>query len=224
MDFGAAFSFVTADEEWVKKLAIAAVLALASLLTFGLALIPLAGWALAISRRVSQGTEPVLPEWTEFGGYVMDGLKMVAIGFVWAIPLLLLSACAWGVNLLVAGQGDSETISTIVSIVGSCISIPYGILLALLEPAAFGHLAHSDNLGQAINPLNAFKILRENIGAYVIIALVWLLLVPIIQSIGLLVCIIGVFPAIAYTMALVGHLMGQAYRGSMEAGFTLGAS
>ncbi|MGA9534020.1 MAG: DUF4013 domain-containing protein [Anaerolineales bacterium] len=222
MDFGAAFSFVTADEDWVKKLAIASVIALVGVLTAGLAMIPLAGWVLAITRRVREGTEPVLPEWTDFGQLVMDGLKIVAITIVWTLPIILLSACVGLISALVSsGQGNSEMLPAFANVLLSCVSIPYGLVVSLFLPAAYGHLAATDNLGQALNPAVAFKVLRENVGGYVINALVWLFLVPIIESIGLLICVIGVFPAIAYTSAVMGHLMGQAYRGAEEAGFQL---
>jgi hypothetical protein len=225
MDFGAAFSFVTADEDWVKKLAIAAAVALAGIITLGLAFIPLAGWALAITRRVSEGTQPVLPEWDNFGEYVMDGLKMVAISIVWSLPIIILSACVGLISAIVSsGDSNAETAVTLLSTLSSCISIPYSLLLALLEPAAFGHLAHTDNFGQAINPASAFKIFRENVGGYVLTAVVWVFLVPIISLIGVIVCVVGVFPAIAYSSSVMGHLMGQAYKGSLEAGFDLGAA
>lgn len=224
MDFGAAFSFVTADEDWVKKVGIASAIALAGVITFGLALIPLAGWALAISRRVSEGTEPVLPDWDRFGEYAMDGLKMVGIGIVWSLPVIILGACVGLVSALVSsGQGGGDdTAVTLLSTLVSCISLPYSLVLALLEPAAFGHLAHTDNFGQAINPASAFKIFRENVGGFVITAVVWIFLVPIISSIGALICVIGLFPAIAYSSAVVGHLIGQAYKGALDAGFDLG--
>lgn len=218
MDFGAAFSFVTADEDWVKKLAIGSGLALAGLITFGLALIPLAGWSLAIARRVMDGTQPMLPEWSDFGQLTIDGLKMIAIGVVWALPLIILGACAGAASALLAEQASGETISTVVSALVSCLTVPYIILLVLLEPAAFGHLARTDQLGEALNPATAFKAVRANIGAYVIIALVYLFLVPIIQSLGSLLCVIGVFPAMAYTAAFTGHLIGQAYLGAEEGG------
>jgi len=222
MDFGAAFSFITADEEWVKKLAIASVIALIGVITFGLAMIPLAGWMLAITRRVKEGVEPVLPEWADFGQLVMDGLKMVAISIVWTLPIILLSACVALISALVgSGQGNNETLPALANVLLSCISVPYGLLVSLFLPPAFGHLAATDNFGQALNPAVAFKVLRENVGGYVINALVWVFLVPIIESIGLLICVIGVFPAIAYTSAVMGHLMGQAYKGAEEAGFQL---
>lgn len=217
MDYGAAFSFVTADEDWVKKLAIGAAVALVGVLTAGLALIPLAGWSLAVSRRVIDGTQPTLPEWSDFGQLVVDGLKILAIALVWSLPLVLLGACSALVSAFSADM-NGETISTVVSILVSCISIPYVILLAVLEPAAFGHLAKTDQLGEAINPATAFKAVRANVGAYIVIALVALIVVPIIESIGTLVCVIGLFPAIAYSGALLGHLIGQAYRGAEESG------
>jgi len=37
----------------------------------------------------------------------------------------------------------------------------------------------------------------------------------------LLICIIGVFPAIAYGTAVLGHLVGQAYKGAQATGFEL---
>jgi len=103
----------------------------------------------------------------------------------------------------------------------SCISLPYGLLLALIQPAAIGHLARTGNFGQALNPLNAFKILRANFGGFAITALFWIILFPILQSIGLLICIIGLFPAIAYGTAVFGHLIGQAYSGAQATGFEL---
>lgn len=219
MDFGAAFSFVTADEDWIKKLAIGAVIALVGILTFGLALIPLAGYGLAITRRVTEGTEPVLPEWTNFGELIMDGLKMVAISIIWSLPIILLSVCVGGAAALLGD--DNGTIPALISTLISCISIPYSLLMALLLPASYGHLAYTDEFGAALNPVNAFKILRANLGGYVIVGLVYVFLVPIITSIGALICLIGVFPAIAYTMALMGHLMGQAYKTAKETGFEL---
>lgn len=218
MDFGAAFSFVTADEEWVKKLAIASVVALIGVFTLGLAAIPLAGWGLAVARRVIDGTQPTLPDWSEFGQFIMDGLKIVAIVLVWALPLILLSACAGLASGLLAEQANDQTLTTVISVLVSCITIPYAILLAIMTPAAFGHLAKTDQLGEAINPATAFRAVRANIGAYVIVALMSLFVVPIIQSIGTLVCGIGLFPAMAYSAALMGHLMGQAYLGAEEAG------
>jgi hypothetical protein len=222
MDFGAAFSFVTADEDWVKKLAIASVLALVGILTAGLALIPLAGWVLGVTRRVREGIEPAMPEWTDFGQLVMDGLKMVAISLIWSLPIIILSACVALISALVSsGQGNGETLPALANVLLSCISVPYGLAISLFLPPAFGHLAATDNFGQALNPAVAFKILRENVGGYVINALVWIFLVPIIESVGILICVIGVFPAIAYTSAVMGHLMGQAYQGAEEAGFQL---
>ena len=141
-----------------------------------------------------------------------------------SIPIFLISLCLGLVSALITTQGDMDALSAIVSVATTCLTIPYAILLALLTPAAFGHLAKTDNFGEALNPINAFKILRANVGGFVITALVWIFGGLIIQSIGLVICIVGVFPAIAYTFLVLGHLIGQAYKGADEAGFALGAA
>lgn len=217
MNLGAAFSFVTEDPEWVKKLAIGSVLVLLAPFTLFLSMIPLAGWTVAVARRVIQGTAPVLPEWADFGELIKDGLKYVAIGIVWSIPLWILSLCVTLAGTALADQMDDQTATSLVSLLSTCISLPYSIVLALLLPASYGHLADTGEFGSALNPATAFKIFRANVGGYVIIAVISAFVVPIIVLVGLLVCLVGALPAGAYISALLGHLYGQAYRGAQTA-------
>ncbi len=223
MDFGASFSFVTQDEEWIKKIAIGAVLVLVSPFTLGISLIPLVGWGLEISRRVIRGTEPTLPDWSDFGQLFTDGIKLIVGALIWSLPLIILSICGSIIGVVVAEQGGGDDFAGILSALVSCVSVPYGLLVALLLPSLVGQLADHGEFGRAINPMNAFKLLGANVGGYVLALVVYAIVVPLIQLVGLLVCIVGVLPAYAYGQAVLGHLYGQAYR-EASANVDLGAA
>jgi hypothetical protein len=214
MDIGAALSFVTQDKDWIKKILIGAVLVLT-----GIGMIPVAGWALEIVRRVIRGDTEPLPEWAEFGKFIVDGLKLIVVTIVWSLPYIVLSACLGGIGAALgnsASQSDVATASTILSVCLGVIAIPYFIAFGLLLPGAAGILAEQDSLGAAINPARALKLVRANIGGYVIAFLVGDIIVSVATFVGTLVCVIGVLPATAYAYAVLGHMYGQAHRKARE--------
>ena len=97
MDYGQSFTFVWKDPDWVKKIAISSVVVLVGIITAGLAMIPLIGWTVAITRHVIRGEEPALAEWSDFGTLIIDGLKVIVVAIVWSIPLMLVVGCFSGV-------------------------------------------------------------------------------------------------------------------------------
>lgn len=216
MDFGAAFSFVTKDEDWIRKLAIGSALAFVGIF-LGLGFIPLGGWLVAIARRVINGEEPELADFSDFGELIKDGLKILVVAFVWALPIVLIAACFSAVGALAEGQVQSDTAGTVAAVLSACtaiFTIPYGILLGLLIPAAIGQLAVGEELGRVVNPANAFKLVRANPGGYVIAWLLGGIVASVLSFVGTLLCVIGLFPALAYSYAVMGHLYGQAYKGA----------
>ncbi len=217
MDIGIAFSFVTQDDEWVSKVAIASVIVLVGFLTFGLGLIPLVGWSVEIARRVIRDEQPTLPDWSNFGGLIKDGLKVVAGVIVWFLPIIILGICAGIVGVAVGGRGNDDLGVSLVSSVISCLSIPYGILVALLLPGMVGELADHGEFGRAVNPGNAFRHLSANIGGFVIAALMTTFGMSLLQTIGAFLCLVGVLPAVAYGQAVLGHMYGQAYKQALSA-------
>jgi len=212
MDYGQSFSFVWKDPDWIKKVAIASVVVLVGFITAGLALIPLGGWMVAIVRRVIRGEEPALAEWADFGTLIIDGLKIVVVAIVWSIPLMLIVGCFSGIAAVVANQDQAGTFTSILSILNACVSLPYSLILGLLLPASIGEIADHGQLAQALNPANAFKLVRANPGGYIIAWLLAGIASGLLSFVGTLICIIGVFPAVAYASALTGHLYGQAYK------------
>lgn len=221
MDIGLSFSFPFQDEKWVQKILIGAVIVLVGIITLGILFLPLMGWGLAVTRRLIRDEVPALPEWQDFGQLFMDGLKVFALGLVWALPMILLSACIGAVTALLggaagAGSGYGSDIQNVtgslLSLVISCLSLPYGLAISILMPAAWGILADTDDFGRALNPANAFQLVRDNVGTYLIAWFIGAVALFVSEVVGTIACGIGLLPALAYGTAVVGHLYGQAYR------------
>ncbi len=206
MDYGTAFTYVIQDEEWVKKILIAALFAfLAPFL--GIGAIILVGWSMEIARRVKRGDEEILPDWTDFGKLFLDGLKFAGVIFVWMLFPIVVSICG-ALPLLT----DNDTLIAIGLICAGLIVFVFAMLVSLLTPAAFGYLADTDDFMGALNPITSFNLLKANIGGYLIVWLInGILLTGIIMPLGSILCGIGVFATTAYVYAIRGHLYGQAY-------------
>ena len=198
MDYGAAFTFINKDENWISKAIMAAVFVL--LLPFlGLGSLLLTGWAIAITRRVVNGDAELLPDWSELGQIFVDGLKTFVVFFIWAIPAYLIA----GIGALV----NSDVVSICVGLIGFL----YAILLLLLVPGVFGQLAAGASFGQVLNPANSSRLLMAKLAETVIVTALYLLGISLAFTFGLLLCGIGIFATLPYAYGVVGHLTGQLY-------------
>jgi hypothetical protein len=89
-------------------------------------------------------------------------------------------------------------------------------MLVLAAPM-IGILADTGDFGEALNPVNSFKLFRNNIGGYLITLVVQMFGFPILSSIGAIACLVGSFAAMAYGYAILGNLYGQAYAAAKTA-------
>ncbi len=214
MDFGKAFSFVFDDQDWIKKVAIAALVSLIPVVGPLL----LAGWGFEVTRRVIRGEVEPLPDFSDFGGTLANGFKIVVVGFVYMLPVILMQACSQGV--LFAGQESADetlmTVLTISTICLSCLTFLYAIAAGLVLPAAIGNVAATDELKAAFQFGEVVGLVRDNLGAYIIVLLGGMV-AGLVASLGVIACAIGVLFTGAYAAAINGHLTGQAYRQATSA-------
>jgi hypothetical protein len=216
MNYGYAFSFQFKDEQWIKKIAIAALFILIPII----GPLFLAGWGLEITRRVIvQDPEP-LPDWDDFGGYIVKGLQLIIIGFVYALPVILIQACTQGLYFgLGADQVGSDDAMAFVTIVAQtcmgCISFLYTVFLGVYLPAAIGHFAAEGEFGAAFRFGEIFRILKAGLAGYLIILLASFVL-PFVAMLGLMFCLIGALFTFPYTLTAMQYLYGEAYRASKE--------
>jgi hypothetical protein len=197
MNIERSFSYVFKDPSWVAKLVIGAVMVLIPIIGW----LILLGYAMRIMRQVAAGGDQPLPEWADFGGLLVAGLKGWGVSLIWGIPTIILNALASG--------ADSFSLRCLSWIVGTAEGM---FIAAAIIPVAI--------TGQFVDGLQFQRIINRvlaNLGDYVIILVVGIVL-QIIAVAGLIACLVGVLATIAYAAFVAAHLWAQAYRRSVGAG------
>jgi hypothetical protein len=214
MDIGKAFGFVFEDENWIVKILIGAGVFLVGLL-LGVLVIPaviagaiLAGYEVEIVRRVIRGDMDALPEWDNWGALITDGLKVLVIGIVYALPAIIVSLCL-GVPAGMLAE-DSPGLSSALSILSRCLGIVWAIVVSILLPAAIAFFVAEDELGAAFRFGEVISFVRDNLSTY-LVTFVMSWVASLVGSLGSLLCGIGVLATVPYSMMVTGHLYGQAY-------------
>jgi hypothetical protein len=218
MDVGAAFTYFKRDEQWVNKFLIGSLL----LLTI-IGIFPVMGWLLEIIRRVSEDDEcDTLPEWENFGAYALAGLKLYGVALIWSIPILILALplSLFSLAPVFISPDNEEAFASmlmLMSMANLCVA-PITMILSLgmqlITYPMYGILATTGSFLEALNPVNAFKVMRANPLYYVILILITFGLGYLILP-AYLLCI-TIFPAMIYLYTILGNLTGQAYKRALE--------
>ena len=216
MEFGKAFSFAFEDKDWIKKLGIGALLMIIPFIGW----LVVAGWGIEITKRVIQRDPQPLPDWSDFGGYLVKGLQVFVIGLVYSLPIILVNICQQGVTLF-GQQGDTmdETMLmavTVFAVCFGCVSFIYSIFLGFILPAALGNFAATGQMGAGFRFGEVFGLVRAAPVAY-LLALLGGFLASLIASLGVILCVIGILFTAVYAYTINAHLYGQAYNEGMAA-------
>lgn len=210
MDFGKAFSFQFEDPDWIKKI----------LLSGLIALIPvvgqfyLTGWMMEIAGRFAKDDTVLLPD-INFGEYLKKGFLGAVVGFVYGLPAFVVMLPAIIISAVASNNADLEWL-----IIGSMVCCGgLGVLIAiatsLLSLVAILKVQLSD-FKAAFDVKHNFQVFKNAIGPYLLTIVVAALALPIISSLGAVLCGIGVLFTMPYGLSLYGSCLGQAYKIGIE--------
>ena len=230
MDFGRSFTFMTEDPQWINKLLIAGVMLLAGvLLSFIIVgIVPLlifAGYMVELLQNTASGNPQPLPEWNDFGTKLMKGLHVAAIGIVYALPLILFACCQFVLGIAIGGAKGgtnaqpNETLATLSTLVGlcfGCFAAVYGIVLAVVTPAAITQYAVTGQLPAAFRFSEVIAYIRNNASNY-IVAILLGIVAGFVAQFGIIACVIGLFVTAPWAQFVQYHLYGEVYRHSVGA-------
>ncbi len=215
MDFGRAFGFVFQDKDWLRKIIIPALVGLIPIIGQFVVL----GWGLNVTRRVMAHDPEPLPD-LDFGGDLARGFQAFVIGLIYALPIVLLSVFVGILSSLLGMDGSnvSDAVTAIYTLISICVglfSMVYGVILAVVLPAAYANFLAKGSLGAGLNFGEVFRLVRAAPGAYLLV-LVGSFVVGLIAPLGVILCFVGVLATYVYGMAVMGHLYGQAYNQALE--------
>jgi hypothetical protein len=208
MDIGKAFSFPFEDKDWISKILIVALISLIPIV----GQLFVTGWGLEIARRIIRQDLDTLPGYNDFGGYILRGFLVGVIGFIYAIPLIVVSSCAWLPYTLIPNPDENMNgLLAIVSICVSCLVAVFALIYAFILPAAIGKYAATDQFGSAFRLGDAIATVRAVPTAYFLVLVGALLGFVLIAPLGSVLCGLGALLTTVYANALYYHLLGQAY-------------
>jgi hypothetical protein len=213
MDIGRSFSYVTEDQEWVRKVLIGALISLIPII----GQFYLMGFAIEVLRNILQGRETPLPEPTDdFGDKLVKGILIWVIAFIYFLPLTIVSTCSGaGGAIFSSAIDDPDAVNAVTGIwsgLFGCLSIVIGVLIGLLMPFVWSKYAETGEFGEAFKFSEIFAMLRDNIGQAFIATLVSALAGILAFVVGLILCGIGLIVTLFYAQLITVFLYGSVYR------------
>jgi hypothetical protein len=209
LDFSQALTFQFKDLRWLQKLALAALVSLIPVIGQIIVL----GWSFRIARAVITQEEQQFPELDLVEDFVR-GFKGWVINLVYALPAIVFAfPLTIGLGLVIAAtDGRTAVVWTLLALCLTGLLVAYGLVLALVLPAAYANfIAQDEQLLAGLNLRQVFGLVRREPVAYFMVFLGGLLC-AFITMFGLVGCVIGVVATGAYALTVMGHLYGQAYR------------
>lgn len=242
MQFGKPFSFVFEDPDWLKKLALLALLGFAQLIpvigSIFMALV-YSGVMIDVMRKVINKDLPTIPN-LEIGRQLSDGFKVWVIGVVYALPgiavgllMALVSIIGgvgsfWGANN--NNGGAAGVIGVVMILVMVCMGLimaVYFVLVGFVAPAYLGRFIQYGTISSALNFREVFKTAFKKPVPY-LLAILGVFLVgavggiagSILSSIGAIAlgvgALFGMAVATVWMSLASGHYYAQAYNESIE--------
>jgi hypothetical protein len=209
VDFVESLRFVTQDPDWGTKVLVGGLVALAGIFILPA---PLAvGYTLRITRSAATEAQPRLPEWTDWGGLFVDGLRVIGVGLAHALALLLVLGCPIGL-LLVTGFVDQNKDSALGLLVFATLALPllvfYLAVIVHLQVAVL-RLAVTDSLAQAFDVRENLAFVGRNVLPLLLVLAV-MLVGQLIANFGVLLCCVGVLFTAFWAQCTTSHALGRA--------------
>lgn len=216
-DFGRAFTFVTIDPQWIKKLLIGGAFGLACALLVGIPFV--LGYFARTLRNVAGGADQPLPEWDDLGSLFEEGLRLTAVYLVYVLGVLVVFGVLFAVLLLpvIATSGSGKASDAMGALSALGLVALYGgamlvsLALAIYVPASLARTALRGSVSDGLAWRANLEFIRVNLANYAL-SLVGYLVASFASQVGFLLCCVGIFPAAFWSYLVLAHALGQTVR------------
>jgi Protein of unknown function (DUF4013) len=223
MQIGKAFSYTFEDPKWFSKLLIGALISIVPVVNFAWG-----GYTCEIIRRVSRQDPEPLAGWDEFGEKFVQGLVLVIAGFIYSLPIIILSLLMIPLFAgAAATEGDIQSVlataGTGVGILLGCLITLYALLLSVFMPAVQVNYARKTTFGSCFEIGAIIRLATSNLGNYLLAWLAYLVFALLVGLIGGgIASLFAIIPCIGWILSIVitalltpfigvvyAHLFGQ---------------
>jgi hypothetical protein len=197
------------SSDWTKIIILAVILLIPIVNFIGL------GYVFRIIKATLAGLDD-LPDFDEVGDMFIDGLKILVVGIVYAIPVWIIAAII-GVILSLIFPGSTTTYYTgadATAIIGGMIAsyavlIVVALIVGLVEIIAIANMAYYDGeLGAAFRFSDILNYIAtigwgKYIIVYIVIALISAVIAILAGFIGLVLLFVGIFITMPLAMSYI---------------------
>ncbi|MDS0294829.1 DUF4013 domain-containing protein [Halogeometricum luteum] len=208
---GDALSYLKNSDDWIPTVIIGGVLTLLSI--FVLPVVIVQGYLVRVLESAAKG-ERAAPSFTDWGGLVVDGLKLLVVNLAYAlvvvVPFFGLAVVLGVVGSLTSPSGDPSAAVGATFLLGSLVLALFGLVVGYFAPAGFANFAVEGSLGAAfdISTIASAATTGEYFKAWVLAALVGLVL----GAIGSLLSPVLVgFLVLFYVQVAMYYLYGRGF-------------
>ncbi len=223
LDIGRAWTFAFEDPDWLVKMLVGALLFLVglvfSIVLLGfIPLIMLTGYQMAVARNVAEGKELPLPSWDNFGELLADGFRVTVALILWGIPAIILAIPTILAFAVVDGSdgGVVAALGLIGLLTCSVLLLLYSLVLIVVAPVVVWIVAHERAIGPALSVNRVWNFIRRHPGEVILVAVLNVALESVASTVGLLLCVVGIFPVYIWYLWAMGHYIGQLGRLELE--------
>ncbi|HPH95030.1 MAG TPA: DUF4013 domain-containing protein [Anaerolineaceae bacterium] len=222
---------------WQGRFAVACLLMLGNYVIPIIPVIFLAGYLVEIMRRVIlDGRSPELPDWSDFGGFGLRGIKALGAAFILNLPSAIFIMAGLVLSFMPSlmvpfiDRFSRDATGLIVFLMLAMmatmfvmfgIGMLFSLLIGAFMPVSLNHLAAKDSFLAAFNIGEWWKVMRANLSGYF---LAWLVVMglymvamfamQILYFTVILCCLLPIVMSVIYTyMGMVAAaLFASAYR------------
>jgi hypothetical protein len=225
------FAFPFRDPRWKEKMLVGGVITLVGFVIWPLYLL-LGGYAMRVMRGTIETGEPSLPEWDDWGGLLLDGVRYFVVIIVYLLPVWIVLCgifALWiGVSLLSApyanqspGLVASGVALQICSMAAMGVIMIPAFFLSYLALAAVSRVAALGDLAAGFKFGEVWQLGKVGFKNYALAFLVFYGLTFVATLVGqvlvytIVLCCLYPFMLAAwgfYAQAMMGALFGKAYR------------
>ena len=209
MDYTRALTFIFKEQNWIKKILIAGVIALIPVV----GILHLIGWATEITNRVIYNEPEKIPESASWQ-YLIRGIKLLISSLVYYIPMILISAIlqlfSWFWTLIFNGTFENFGIQIFHFLLNAC-SFVYFFFFLFIMPAMILVFLKSERIKDTFDFQRVYLLIKNNKQTFLTL-LISLAVSMVIASLGVSIFYIGIIITIPYGAAVFASLLGQSGR------------